>query len=296
MDDTKKAVECGIDGVDLIIGTSSFLRGQGVEVRFSSEDSFRSDLAGLLTLCRAVDKGGVNRVSSGVADTFGGATPRMVHDLIRTLRETHFHDDTGCAVANELTGLEDDGTHVDTSVLGIGKRDSITPLGALIARMVVTSPEYTTSKYRLKMLNDIEEYVASCVQVNIPFNNPITGFCVFTHEAGIHAKEARRSRFRVHDAAKYDIRPPPLAAAAWATSNKTEYRLLSLSLDESRKARKRVPGLHCSIVQHRAASRSMLSREDHGQEVLFARNLLKLRDIHTIRRPVKQQLDSISKT
>ncbi|KAK7413052.1 homocitrate synthase lys21 [Neonectria punicea] len=39
--------------------------------------------------------------------------------------------------------------------------------------MVVTSPEYTISKYNLKMLKDIEEYVASCVQVNIPFNNPI---------------------------------------------------------------------------------------------------------------------------
>ncbi|KAK7429228.1 homocitrate synthase lys21 [Neonectria magnoliae] len=107
MDDAKKAVECGVDGVDLVIGTSSFLReyshgksmeliqktaleviayvkSQGVEVRFSSEDSFRSDLVELLTLYKAVDKAGVNRV--GVADTVGGATPRMVYDLIRTLR------------------------------------------------------------------------------------------------------------------------------------------------------------------------------------------------------------------
>lgn len=26
------------------------------------------------------------------------------------------------------------------------------------------------------------------MQINIPFNNPITGFCAFTHKAGIHAK------------------------------------------------------------------------------------------------------------
>lgn len=44
-----------------------------------------------------------------------------------------------------------------------------------MARMVVSAPAYTKSKYNLKMLKDIEEYVASCVQVNIPFNNPITG-------------------------------------------------------------------------------------------------------------------------
>lgn len=38
----------------------------------------------------------------------------------------------------------------------------------MMARMVVTSPEYTKSKYDLPKLKAIEEYVASVVQVNIP--------------------------------------------------------------------------------------------------------------------------------
>ena len=62
----------------------SFIKSKGLEVRFSSEDSFRSDLVDLLSLYRAVDKVGVNRV--GVADTVGCATPRQVYDLVRTLR------------------------------------------------------------------------------------------------------------------------------------------------------------------------------------------------------------------
>ncbi|RYO76177.1 hypothetical protein DL766_007476 [Monosporascus sp. MC13-8B] len=230
MEDAKKAVECGVDGVDIVFGTSSFLRefshgksmemiqetalevieyvkSQGVEVRFSSEDSFRSDLVDLLTLYKVCDKAGVNRVSSGVADTVGGATPRMVYDLVRTLRETHFHNDTGCAVGNALTALEAGATHVDTSVLGIGERNGITPLGALMARMVVTSPEYTKSKYNLKMLKEIEEYVASTVQVNIPFNNPITGFCAFTHKAGVHAKAilANPSTYEIIDPSLFGL-------------------------------------------------------------------------------------------
>ncbi|KAG9254824.1 homocitrate synthase [Emericellopsis atlantica] len=216
MDDAKKAVEAGVDGVDLVIGTSSFLReyshgksmamiqktalevieylkGQNVEVRFSSEDSFRSDLVDILALYKAVDGAGVHRV--GIADTVGGATPRMVYDLVRTLRgvvgcdiECHFHDDTGCSVANAHSALEAGATHVDTSVLGIGERNGITPLGAFMARMVVTAPEYTKSKYNLKELKALETLVADAVQINIPFNNPITGFCAFTHKAGIHAK------------------------------------------------------------------------------------------------------------
>lgn len=188
------------------------MKSQGVEVRFSSEDSFRSDLVDLLTLYKAVDKAGVHRV--GVADTVGGATPRMVYQLISTLRsvvgcdiETHFHDDTGCAVGNAISALEGGATHVDTSVLGIGERNGITPLGALMARMVVSAPEYTKSKYNLTMLKEIEEYVASCVQVNIPFNNPITGATAFTHKAGIHAKAilANPSTYEIIDPALFGL-------------------------------------------------------------------------------------------
>jgi hypothetical protein len=78
-----------------------FVKSKGIEIRFSSEDSFRSELVDLLSIYRTVDKIGVNRV--GVADTVGCADPRQVYDLVRTLRgvvscdiETHFHNDTGC--------------------------------------------------------------------------------------------------------------------------------------------------------------------------------------------------------
>lgn len=136
MEDAKLAVETGVDGVDVVIGTSSFLRefshgkdmayitksaieviefvkSKGLEIRFSSEDSFRSDFVDLLALYKAVDEAGVDRV--GIADTVGCASPRTVYELIRTLRgvisqktdiETHFHNDTGCAIANAFVALE----------------------------------------------------------------------------------------------------------------------------------------------------------------------------------------------
>lgn len=216
MDDARIAVETGVDGVDVVIGTSSFLRkyshgkdmtyilksaieviefvkSKGIEVRFSSEDSFRSDLVDLLSIYKAVDKVGVNRV--GIADTVGCANPRQVYDLVRTLRgvvgcdiECHFHDDTGCSVANAFCALEAGATHIDTSVLGIGERNGITPLGALIARMYVVNPEYIKQKYNLPALRELENIVAEAVEIQVPFNNYITGFCAFTHKAGIHAK------------------------------------------------------------------------------------------------------------
>jgi homocitrate synthase len=170
-----------------------FVKSKGIEIRFSSEDSFRSDLVDLLSIYSAVDKVGVNRV--GIADTVGCASPRQVYELVRVLRgvvgcdiETHFHNDTGCAIANAYCALEAGATHIDTSVLGIGERNGITPLGGLMARMMVADPEYVKGKYRLEKLKEIEDLVAEAVEVNIPFNNYITGFCAFTHKAGIHAK------------------------------------------------------------------------------------------------------------
>jgi homocitrate synthase len=216
MDDAKLAIDTGVDGIDVVFGTSSYLRkfshgkdipyiidsaieviefvkSQGLEVRFSSEDSFRSDLVDLLTIYRAVDKIGVHRV--GIADTVGVANPRQVYDLVRTLRsivscdiEFHGHNDTGCAVANAYCALEAGATHVDTSVLGIGERNGITSLGGLVARMYAYDKDAVRRKYNLPMLREVENFVAGLVEVDVPFNNYITGYTAFTHKAGIHAK------------------------------------------------------------------------------------------------------------
>lgn len=216
MDDARIAVKTGVHGVNVFIGTSSFLRefshgksmeyiiktavevitfikNEGLEVRFSTEDSFRSDLVDLLAVYKAVDRIGVNRV--GVADTVGCANPRQVYQLVKTLRSVvncdigcHFHDDTGCAIANAFTALEAGATHVDTCILGIGERNGIPALGGFLARMYVSDRQYVLSKYNVKAIREAENLVAEAVDVTVPFNNYITGYCAFTHKAGIHAK------------------------------------------------------------------------------------------------------------
>lgn len=52
--------------------------------------------------------------------------------------------------------------------LGIGERNGITPLGGLIARMMVADPEYVKRKYNLTMLREIENIVAEAVEVSVP--------------------------------------------------------------------------------------------------------------------------------
>lgn len=218
LEDAKKALDTGVQGIDLVIGTSSYLRdfslgmameqvidrsvevltwlraqAPDLEIRFSTEDSFRSEEADLFRVYLAVDKVGVNRF--GIADTVGLATPTRVYQLVSGLRrlvkadiEFHGHNDSGCAIANSFTALEAGATHIDTSVLGIGERNGITPLGGFVARMYATNRDLVKKKYKLKKLRKIDELIANMVGVGIPFNNYVTGVTAFTHKAGIHAK------------------------------------------------------------------------------------------------------------
>jgi homocitrate synthase len=277
MDDAKLAVDTGVDGIDVVFGTSSYLRdfshgkdipyiidsaikviefikSQGLEARFSSEDSFRSDLVDLLTIYRAVDQSGVNRV--GIADTVGLADPRRVYDLVRTLRgvvhceiEFHGHNDTGCAIANAYCALEAGATHVDTSVLGIGERNGITPLGGLVARMYACNAELVRSKYNLALLREVENYVASLVSVDVPFNNYITGFTAFTHKAGIHAKAILNnpSTYEILDPADFGLTRYIHVAhrlTGWnAIKERAEQLQLNLTDDEIKKITAQIKAL-----------------------------------------------------
>ena len=218
-DDAAIALDTGVDGLDVVIGTSSQLRqfshgksideiidlaaetltwirsqAPDIELRFSTEDSFRSNEAELLRVYLAVDKlGVVNRL--GTADTVGIATPNQVFRLVSTLRrltrcdiEFHGHNDSGCAVANAFSALEAGATHIDTTILGIGERNGIPPLGGFVARMYTYDRAATQAKYRLDRLRALDLMIAELVAVDIPFNNQVTGYSAFTHKAGIHAK------------------------------------------------------------------------------------------------------------
>jgi homocitrate synthase len=231
-DDAARALDTGVHGLDVVIGTSPqlmqhshgksirqiidlagdvmrFIREQSPDIilRFSTEDTFRSRESDLLRVYLAVaDLGYVNRL--GVADTVGVALPdqvyAMVHQLIRLTGldvEFHGHNDSGCAIANASAALEAGATHIDTTILGIGERNGITPLGGLVARLYTLNRSYV-AKYNLKLLPQLDQLIADICQISIPFNNYITGQSAFIHKAGIHAKAV------LADPSTYEILKP----------------------------------------------------------------------------------------
>jgi homocitrate synthase len=214
--EVQAAVDAGAQGVGLYLATSPVLRAAslgrnlqqvidamaapieralraGLEVRFSAEDAFRTPEDDLVAVCRAAAALGIHRV--GLADTVGAATPCEVHRRVELIRSTtglpigfHGHNDTACAVANAYEAVAAGATHVDVSVLGIGERVGITPLGAFVARMLTVDREQVATRYRLDRLLDVERLVASSLGIDVPFNNCVTGETAYSHKAGAHLK------------------------------------------------------------------------------------------------------------
>jgi homocitrate synthase len=179
----------------------------GLETRFSAEDAFRSDVPDLLDVYQAAERMGVHRV--GIADTVGIATPRQVFALVREVRRAvrcdigfHGHNDTGCAVANAYEAIAAGATHVDVSVLGIGERVGIVPLGGFVARMFSLEPQAVAERYQLGQLRELERLVARVTGVEIPFNNLVTGDTAYAHKAGMHLKAM------MTNPGSYEIIPP----------------------------------------------------------------------------------------
>src|SRR6266436_5156029 len=228
--DIQAALDMPVFGLNLFYGTSAELRtfshgrhidrmltetipliqsirAAGRYVRFSAEDAFRSDLVDLLTVFDAVVDAGAQRI--GLPDTVGIATPRQVEQLVRLIAdrypgvgiEFHGHNDTGCAIANTVAALEAGADCPDVTVLGIGERNGIASLSGLIAQLYIHYPELLAG-YDLTQLAPLDHYVAECLDLQIPFNMPITAPGAFTHRAGVHTKAVLR------DPRSYEVLAP----------------------------------------------------------------------------------------
>ena len=212
-DDIDVSLDAGVDGIHMMYATSpilqkystrknigqvteqavkmtEYLKSLNIEVRFSCEDSTRSRIEDLERVFDAVVEAKVDRI--GLPDTTGIAFPDQIRELFTHFKnryninmEFHGHNDTGCAIINSYTALKSGATHINTSIMGIGERNGITPLGGLIARLYPFDREYI-EHYNLKSLVKLDRKLAEFINIDIPFNNYFSSKNAFYHAAGIH--------------------------------------------------------------------------------------------------------------
>ena len=193
--------------INLITGTIEYAKDHGMQVRYTPEDSVRTEYGSLLKVSKAAVEAGADRIS--IADTVGAMVPSKMYDLIRRLKSDlnvelniHCHNDLGLATANALAAYEAGVTMIDVSVNGLGERVGISSLSEIcLALHCIYNEE---NNWKLEMLPHISQKVSEFSGMNVSYNAPIAGENAFLHNAGLHVAAV------LNDPQHYEVFPAEL--------------------------------------------------------------------------------------
>jgi 2-isopropylmalate synthase len=190
------------EAVAMVADSVAFLRANDLRVFLDAEhffDGYRANPEFTLRILRAAEEEGAETLV--LCDTNGGTLPfeveRVVADVLggfETQVGVHFHNDSGCAVANSLAAVGVGATHVQGCVNGYGERSGNTDLAATIPDLSLKLRVATIPPERLELLTPVSHHIAELVNIAPNPQQPFVGASVFAHKAGLHTSAiARRS-------------------------------------------------------------------------------------------------------
>jgi len=188
------------EGLDMVADSVSFLRGNGKSVFVDAEhffDGYAEDPGFAREFLAVVESCGATPV---LCDTNGGTLPHQVAEVVAEVRAlvrgslgVHFHNDSGCAVANSLAAVLQGADHVQGCVNGYGERTGNADLVAVVADLSLKLGVETIGADKLALLTPVAHHIAEIVNVTPAPNQPFVGVSAFTHKAGIHTSAIARA-------------------------------------------------------------------------------------------------------
>ena len=198
-----EALETTLDeGVAMVGDSVQFLRSNGLDVFFDAEhffDGFRANPEFSLRVLEAAVMQGASVLV--LCDTNGGALPFQVEEAVAAVVShfgadvkvgVHLHDDTGCGVANALSGVRAGATHVQGTINGYGERTGNCNLVTIIADLALKMGVSTIPADRLERLTPVSHHVAELVNMPLNPQQPFVGASAFAHKAGLHVSAIAR--------------------------------------------------------------------------------------------------------
>ncbi len=199
----------GDENLAMVASSIALLRAEGRRVLFDAEhffDGHRRDARYALDVLRAATDAGAECVV--LCDTNGGALPAQVHDVVtrvvdevgaRVAVGVHLHNDTDCAVANSLVGLQAGASHVQGTVNGIGERCGNANLMSLIPNLKLKLDLDVVSDHDMSRMAHVAHEVAEIMNLTPDPHAPYVGHAAFAHKAGLHVSAlARRTDLYQH--------------------------------------------------------------------------------------------------
>jgi 2-isopropylmalate synthase len=182
------------ENLRMIEDTVAFLRGEGLEVFFDAEHFFdgykRNPEYSKKVLEVAAAAGAATLV---LCDTNGGAMPQDVAAVLDEIGSVspatigvHFHNDTGCAVANTVISVEHGAVHVQGTVNGIGERCGNANILTIAANLTLKMGLPVLNDEQLATLTPAHFAVAEICNVTPDPHQPYVGASAFATKAGLH--------------------------------------------------------------------------------------------------------------
>ena len=212
VDDVKRAVDCGVDGIiieipssehiiehsykwplekamDLSVKATQFAKEQNLYTVFFTIDGTRAGMNQYLNLIDKVAKEG-HMDALTLVDTFGVLSPQGARYYTKTVKErinkpleVHFHNTFGMATANTIMSVLAGGEVIHSTVTGIGEGPGNCPMEETVMALLILYGIDVGIKYN--KLTELAKLVGELS--GVPANRPFVSDMVNSIESGIVA-------------------------------------------------------------------------------------------------------------
>lgn len=177
--------------MELIHSSVSYAKELGLSVRYTAEDSSRTDINLLIKAFDIAISAGADRIC--FSDSVGILEPSQVGEYIGIIRdkfktipiEVHFHNDRGLALANTLSAIGAGANWISCSINGVGERAGITDTLSVLANLHFRDPD----RYNIPepgILQQVSKLVNAVTRSTVLCRQPVVGRNVFVHTAKLH--------------------------------------------------------------------------------------------------------------
>jgi 2-isopropylmalate synthase len=190
------------EGVAMVADSIEFLKAAGMKVFYDAEhffDGYKNNPEFSLRVLEAAAIAGVDCLV--LCDTNGGTLPFEVEEIVGAVTSfvdapvgVHFHNDTGCGVANALAGVRGGATQVQGTINGYGERVGNCDLVTIIPNLTLKMGVKTLPEGRLDRLTAVAHHVAELVNFTVNPQQPYVGASAFAHKAGLHTSAISRRK------------------------------------------------------------------------------------------------------
>ena len=190
------------EAIDMVADSVAYLVGQGRRVFLDAEhffDGYRVNPGFSLDILRAAQRAGAEVLV--LCDTNGGCLPFEAERIVGQVRDAvdvalgcHFHNDSGCGVANSLVAVRQGVTQVQGCINGYGERTGNADLCSAVPNLTLKMGVQTIERERLERLTPVAHHIAELVNIAPDPHQPYVGGSAFAHKAGLHTSAIARAR------------------------------------------------------------------------------------------------------